>query len=149
MLCTGMLYWASLVPQLVNNPPAMQKTAVQFLGWKISWRRQGLPTSVLFSFPHGSDSRESTCSMGDLGLIPGWGRSPGGGHGNLLQYSCLETARGQRSLASYSIWGHKESDTTEWCSIAQHSMLCYSNTKMINCNMKNMHDKHIQFLSVT
>ena len=41
-------------------------------------------------FPGGSDSKESTCSEGDLGSIPGLGRSPGGEHGNPLQYSCLE-----------------------------------------------------------
>ena len=40
-------------------------------------------------FPGGSDSKESACSVGDLGLIPGLGWSPGGGHGNPLQYSCL------------------------------------------------------------
>ena len=44
---------------------------------------------------------------GAAGSIPGWGRSPGGGRGNLLQYSCLENPQGQRSLASYSLWGHK------------------------------------------
>ena len=37
-----------------------------------------------------SDGKESACNMGDLGLIPGLGRSSGGGHGNPLQYSCLE-----------------------------------------------------------
>ena len=57
--------------------------------------------------------------MGDLGLIPGLGRSPGGGYGNPLHYSCLENPHGQRSLAGYSPWGHKESDTTEQISIAQ------------------------------
>ena len=41
-------------------------------------------------FPGGSDSKESACSKGDLGLIPGSGRSPGEGNGNPLQYSCLE-----------------------------------------------------------
>ena len=35
-------------------------------------------------FPGGSDSKESACSVGDLGSIPGLGRSPGGGHGNPL-----------------------------------------------------------------
>ena len=50
---------------------------------------------------------------GDAGLIPGMGRSPGGGNGNPLQYSCLENPHGQRSLAGCSPWGHKESDTTE------------------------------------
>ena len=37
-----------------------------------------------------SDGKGSACNAGDLGLIPGLGRSSGGGHGNLLQYSCLE-----------------------------------------------------------
>ena len=41
-------------------------------------------------FPGGSDGKESTCNAGDLGLIPGLGRFPRGGHGNPLQYSCLE-----------------------------------------------------------
>ena len=57
--------------------------------------------------------KESAYNLRHLGSIPGLGRSPGGGHGNPLQYSCLENPRGQRSLASYSPWGHKESDTTE------------------------------------
>ena len=42
------------------------------------------------SFPGGSDGKQSAFNAGDLGLIPGLGRSPGGGHGNPLQYSCLE-----------------------------------------------------------
>ena len=41
-------------------------------------------------FTGGSDSKESACNAGDLGLIPGLGRSPGEGNGNPLQYSCLE-----------------------------------------------------------
>ena len=41
-------------------------------------------------FPGGSDVKESACNSGDLGLIPGSGRSPGEGNGNPLQYSCLE-----------------------------------------------------------
>ena len=44
----------------------------------------------------------------DLGMIPGLGRSSGGGTGNPLQNSCLENPHGQRSLAGYSPWGHKE-----------------------------------------
>ena len=42
------------------------------------------------SFPGGSGSKESVCNAGDLGLIPGLGRSPGKGNSNPLQYSCLE-----------------------------------------------------------
>ena len=49
----------------------------------------------------------------DTGLIPGLGTSPGGGHGNPLQYSHLETPHGQRSLAGCSPLGCKELDTTD------------------------------------
>ena len=65
------------------------------------------------NFPGSSDGKESTCNVGDMGLIAGLGRSPGGGHGNPLQYSCLENPHGQRRLIGYSPWGHKELDTTE------------------------------------
>ena len=51
--------------------------------------------------PSDPDSKESTWNAGDLGSIPGLGRSPGGGHGNPLQYSCLENPHGQRSLVGY------------------------------------------------
>ena len=50
---------------------------------------------------------------GDADWIPGWERSPGGGHGNPLQFSCLENPHGQRSLADYRLWYHKKSDMTE------------------------------------
>ena len=46
--------------------------------------------SVSSDFPGGSDSKASAYNVGDLGLIPGWGRSPGEENGNPLQYSCLE-----------------------------------------------------------
>ena len=64
----------------------------------------------IVGFPGGS---ESTCNVEGLGSIPGLGRSPGGGHANPLQYSCLENLHGQRNLAGYSPWDRKESNTTE------------------------------------
>ena len=64
-------------------------------------------------FPGGSAGKESPCNAEDLALIPGLGRSPGGGHGNPLQYSCLENLHGQRNLEGCRSWGGKESDTTE------------------------------------
>ena len=64
-------------------------------------------------FPGDSDSKESACNVGELGLIPGLGRSPEERHGNPLQYSCLKNTHGQRSLVGYSPWGCKESDKTE------------------------------------
>ena len=51
----------------------------------------------------------NTRDVRDTGLIPGSGRSSGGGQGNTLQYSCL----GQRNVAGYSPWGYKELDMTE------------------------------------
>ena len=64
---------------------------------------------LLAPFPHilhenfgGSVGKEYTCNAGNLGSIPGLGRSPGEGHGNTLQYSCLENPRRQRSLEGCS-----------------------------------------------
>ena len=69
---------------------------------------QRLATCAQQSFPGDSDRKESACNVKDLGSIPGLGGPPGGGHGNPLLYSCLENPHGQRSLAGYSPWGHKE-----------------------------------------
>ena len=68
---------------------------------------------IFNQFPGGSDGKESACNVDDLSFIPGLGRSPGGGHSSLLQYSCLENPQGQRSMVVYSPLGHKESDMTE------------------------------------
>ena len=91
----------------------MQETQVQFLGWEDPLEKGMATTPVFLGSPGGSDDKESVCSAGDLGLIPGLGRSPGGGHGNPLQYSCLENPQGQRNLAGYSLWVWKELDMTE------------------------------------
>ena len=73
-------------------------------------------------FPSVSDGKESTCNVGDLGSIPGLGRSPGEGHGNPLQHSCLENPHGQRSLVGYNPWDHRESDTTGQLSPAHRTI---------------------------
>ena len=59
---------------------------------KTHWKRDRLPTPVLLGFPCGSAGKESACNMGDLGSIPGLGRSPGEGNGYPLQYSGLENS---------------------------------------------------------
>ena len=64
------------------------------------------------ALPCSSAGKESTCNARDSSSIPGSGSSPGKGHDNPLQHSCLENPHGQRSLASYSPWGHKQSDLT-------------------------------------
>ena len=103
-------FGASLATQLVKNPPTMRETLVRLLSQEGPLEK-GLAThSSIPGLPCGSDSKESTCSAGDLGSTPGLGRSPGGGLGNPLQYPCLENPHGQRSLVGYSPWGRKESD---------------------------------------
>jgi len=71
---------ASLVTQLVKNMPAVQETLFWFLGWEVTLEKGELPTPVFLGFPGGSDGKESACNVGDLGSVPGLGRSPGGGH---------------------------------------------------------------------
>ena len=104
----------------------MQETQVQSLVWE-DLLEKGMAThsSILapppkkrgskkyLGFPGGSDGKASACNVGDLGSIPGPGRSPGEANGKPLQYSCLENSHGQRSLVGYSPWGHKQSDMTE------------------------------------
>ena len=96
---------------MVKNLPATSR----FDPWveKIPWRKELLPTPVFMAFPGRSYGKDSACNAGDLGSIPGLGRSPGVGHGNPPQYSCLENTPRQRSLAGYGPWGRKELDTTE------------------------------------
>ena len=66
------------MPQMVKNHPAMQEAQDPYLGWR--------------GFPGGSEVKASASNAGDPGSIPGWGRSPGEGNGNPLQYSCLENS---------------------------------------------------------
>ena len=66
--------------------------------------------------PQGLIDKESTCyagHAGDLGLIPGLGRSPGGRHGNTLQYSCLENPMDRGAWWATVHRVHKQLDTTE------------------------------------
>ena len=70
-------------------------------------------------FPHGLVGKESACSAGDtgdVGLIPGSGRSPGEGEWQPIPIFLSGKSYGQRSLAGYSSKGHKELDMTEWLS---------------------------------
>ena len=69
--------------------------------------------SLSGGFPDSTVGKESTCHVGDLGLISGLGRSPGEGKGYPLQYSGLEN-----SMDCIVPWGHKESDMTERLSLS-------------------------------
>ena len=68
-----------------------------------------------WGFPCGSAGKESASNAGDLDSVPGLGRSPGGGHGNPRQYSCLQNPHGQRSLVGYSPWGFPGRSTGVGC----------------------------------
>ena len=91
----------------------MQESLVRFLGQDYPLEKIQATHFSILGFCGGSDSKELDCNAGDLGLIPGMGRSPGGGHRYPPQCSCLENPHGQRNLAGYSPWGHKESDMSE------------------------------------
>ena len=70
-----------------------------------------LITNTYKGFPGSSDDKESACNVGNQGLIPGSGRSPGEGNGNPVFLPGV--FYGQRSLAGNSLWGLKGSDTTQ------------------------------------
>ena len=66
-----------------------------------------------WGFPDGSDGKESVCNVGDLGSIPGSGRSLGERNSYPLQYSYLENPMDRGAWVGYRPWGHKEWDSTE------------------------------------
>ena len=65
---------------------------------------------IPLDFPGSSDGKESACNAGNPDLIPGSGRSPGVGNGNLFQYSCLENPMDEEAWWATSPWDHKEMD---------------------------------------
>ena len=88
--CMILPIWASLMAQLVKNPPAKQEILVQFLGWEDPLEKGKATHSSILGLHCGSTRKESTCNEGDLGSILGLRRSPGEGKGYPLQYSGLE-----------------------------------------------------------
>ena len=96
-------------PQTPPTRCCVSHRASHLLAVHIAWLWHCIPS---MGFPGGSDSKESTCNAGDLGSIPGLGRSPGGGHGNPLQHSCLENPT-DRGAWQAALQGVTESDTTE------------------------------------
>ena len=91
-------------------------------------KKKKLKTGGLF-LVHGASQValvvKNSPALRNASSIPGLGRSPGGGYGNPLQYSCLENPHGQRGLVGYSPWGHEEWDMTEATSHActQHESI--------------------------
>ena len=79
---------------------------------KWSLKKLSFLSRVPRGFPGGAVVKESTSHAGDVGLIPEWERSPRGGW-QPTPVLLLGKSHGQRSLAAYSPWGHKESNSTE------------------------------------
>ena len=77
-------------------------------------------------FPGSSDCKESACNAGDLGSIPGLGKSPGEGEQVLTPVFWPGEAHGQRRLAGCSPWGHKELDRTQRLSLTNTRHLLYT-----------------------
>ena len=75
----------------------------------------------VYGFPGGSYGKESAYNAGDLGSIPGWGRSPGEGNGYPLQCSGLENPMDRSDR--HRTWGHKQSDTTERLTLSPHTCM--------------------------
>ena len=69
--------------------------------------------TLYMGFPVVKNPPANVRDIRDVGLIPGSGRSPGGGNGNPLQHSCLEKSHKQRSLVGYSPQDHREMDMSE------------------------------------
>ena len=89
---------------------------------KIPWRRDRLPSPVFIASQVAQMVKNLLAMRETWVLSLGWEDPLEGGHGNPFQYSYLENPHGQRSLAGYNPWGHKESDMTEQLSTAQHSI---------------------------
>ena len=79
-------------------------------------------TCYIMCFPRGSDGKISVCNAGDLGLIPGSGRSPGEGNCYALQYSCLETAM-DRGAWRATVRRVTKSQTISWDQIRSDQSL--------------------------
>ena len=96
----------------MEEPGRLQSMGSQRAGHDSVPKRSTAQPCDRRGFLGGSDDKESACNAGDLGSIPGLGRSPGAGHGNPLQYSCLENPRDKGAWWA-AVYGVAESDMTE------------------------------------
>ena len=83
--------------------------------------------SFIIGFPGGSEVKASVCNAGDMGLIPGSGRSPGEGKGNPLQYSCLENPMDGEAWRA-TVHGVSKSQTQLSDFTSLHLLLSYTSS---------------------
>ena len=121
-------------------------THSSILAWGIPWTVQPMRLQRvrhdfhIQDFPGGSDGKASVYNAGDLGLIPGSGRSPGEGNGNPLQYSCMENPVDGGAWT----WGCKESDTTEQLHFLSFPFFCNTSE-----NLRILSVRHVRQLQLT
>ena len=132
---------------ILGSAHALEKemaTHSSVLAWRIPGTGEpgGLPSMGSHRVGHdwsdlasasAADGKESACSVGDLVLIPGSGRSPGEGNGNSPQYSCLENPKDRRAWWATSPRGRQESDSTEWLSTQAHDKQWTTQTRSSLC----------------
>ena len=124
---------ASLIVHLVKNMPAMQETPVWFLGWEDPLEKGLAIHSSILGFPCGSAGKESACNAGDLGTIPGFGRSSEEGKGYPLQSSGLDNSMDSvvHGVAKSQTW---LSDFLHCCSLLeQYQVFC-----SLHCNLAKL-----------
>ena len=128
--------WAvhSLIQRLANYGQSADTACCLFLWIKCYCNPVMLShLGLVFGFPGGSGDKESVYNAGDLGSIPGLGKSHGGGHGNPLQYSCLENPHGQRTLKGLPSMGSQRVGH-DW--VTKHTQL---NKKLTRCFLRRLY----------
>ena len=120
--------WASLVAQLVKNPPAIQETLVR---QEDPLEKAQATHSHILGLSQWLRWSRICLQCGRPGLIPWIGKILWRRTCNPLQYSCLENPHGQRSLASFSPQGHSELDMTERLSTAHKDRKGHSHRVLV------------------
>ena len=129
------------------NPPAMQETLVGYPCQEDPWKGDHLPTPVFLGFPHGLAGKEFAFNVGDLGSIPGLGRSPREGKGYPLQYSGLENSMDY--IEFHGLYGvrHDWANFTSLQSFLKHSLTTHTTKTLSFYRVQYIPlTKHLQYL---
>ena len=120
-------------PNLTELSKALTEVEFYIYNWWVLWYANYTLIKQLKGFsggiPGGSDNKESACNAGDLASIPGSGRSPGGGHGNPLWYSCLENPMDRGSWRAAVCTAAKSCTWLKW--LMTHAKLSFKKRKPV------------------